>query len=204
MLLIYSQSIFINIYYKKYANFIANHLFFSYHVWEGKEENANKHVIFNSSWPISVWLSICDQMNSRKLELPVFRCRTTVYPCYRSCRMDPRYQYFFRGSSYQDFIENIYSLNCVVFRQVLINNCKLYIFLYFFQVLLTDDGHFVFSSKIFLKRVLRSPRFQPEIGFEAPKTFESSNRGSIMPPQLHRTRDLTNRGITGPHCTNQI
>ena len=55
---------------------------------------------------------------------------------------------FFQGSTYQDFIENIYSLMCIVFRQVLINNCILYIF-FSFQVLLTDDCHFVFSSKIF-------------------------------------------------------
>ena len=37
----------------------------SCHIWEEKEENANKHVIFNSSWPILVSLLTCDQMNSR-------------------------------------------------------------------------------------------------------------------------------------------
>ena len=33
--------------------------------------------------------------------------------------------------------------------------------------------------------------------------FESSNRWSIMPLRLNRTRDLTNRGITGPHSIFQ-
>ena len=107
----------------------------------------------------------------------------------------------------------------MVFRQVLINNWKLYIFFSF--VLLTDDDHFVFSSKIFRKRALQSPRFQHKIAIWhqfvwilrschkcsqceimvwSPKAFESSNRGSIMPMRLNRTRDLTNRGITGPYC----
>ena len=40
-------------------------IFFSCHVWEGKEENAYKHVIFNSSWSILVPSSTRDQMNSR-------------------------------------------------------------------------------------------------------------------------------------------
>ena len=95
-----------------------------------------------------------------------------------------------------------------------------YIFSFFFQVLLNDDRHFVFGSKIFLKGALQSPRFQHEIviwrhfiylmtfhncsqrlkPFGTKLFVESSNCNCIMPPWLKRTRNLMILGIMGPDC----
>ena len=58
---------------------------------------------------------------------------------------------FFQGSTSPDFIENIYFLNSHSFQASSHQYLQIkYILFIFFKVLLNDDCHFAFSSKIFL------------------------------------------------------
>ena len=117
----------------------------------------------------------------------------------------------------------VHFLSTVGTRQALVFSSIFSIYIYFFQVLLTKDRHFTSSSKIFCRgrcdsHFIFNIRFaiwrqfvrschdclQCEITVWSPKTFESSNRGSIISLQLNRTRDLTNHGITGPNCISLV
>ena len=54
----------------------------------------------------------------------------------------------FQRSTYPDLIENIQSLNFHRFQANSHQSWEIIFLKFFFQVLLTNDGHFVFSSKI--------------------------------------------------------